>query len=75
MLKDHMRVCDVCEAEIEPGEKYFRNTLHAYAAAMLLENDNPALVPSFTQNADGTVNLDICQTCYLSMEPSDTETT
>lgn len=67
MVKDGERYCDVCASGIPRGEKYSARTMSAEGAALLLDVDDPDLIPTWTQNADGTVRLDICMTCYLSM--------
>ena len=67
MLKHRMRYCHVCGEEIPKGDKYSVRTMQPEGAAMLLDTDDPELVPTWTQNPDGTVRLDICTTCYLSM--------
>jgi len=67
MVKDESRYCDVCAAEIPKGEKYSVRTIPAAAAALLLETDDPDLVPTWTHTSEGQVRLDICITCYLTM--------
>jgi hypothetical protein len=67
VLKDGKRYCDVCASDIQRGEKYSVRTMPAEGAAVLLDADDPDLVPTWTQNPDGTVRLDVCMTCYLSM--------
>ena len=63
MLKDGERFCDVCEEKIPKGAVYRRSHLPAYAAVLL----NPDLAPTWTTNPDGTLSLDACTTCVLSM--------
>jgi hypothetical protein len=65
MLKDGKRFCDVCEEEIPKGTTYRRSRLPAYAAALL--TIDPDLAPTWTTNPDGTLSLDACTTCVLSM--------
>ncbi|MBI4606331.1 MAG: hypothetical protein HY721_30570 [Planctomycetes bacterium] len=67
MVKEGERYCDVCASEIPRGEKYSVRTMPAAGAALLLDVDDPDLIPTWTQNPDGTVRLDICTTCYLYM--------
>lgn len=67
MFKDNLRFCDVCADEIPKGTKYCVTTLSPEAAAAFLDVTDPDLVPTWMQNQDGTLRLDICGTCYLSM--------
>lgn len=65
MLKDGERFCDVCEEEIPKGAVYRRSHLLAYAVVLLtIDPDSP---PTWTTNPDGTLSLDACTTCVLSM--------
>jgi hypothetical protein len=68
MEQNGLPICDVCGAEIPEGTKYKRATM-APRAAELLRLGGPDLTPTWTTNADGTVSLDICTTCVLSMGP------
>ena len=64
MVKNFIPNCDMCGQEI-PFEKYSKRTVPANGVELLmiaLENADPDL--EFTQNADGTVDLDTCQDCY-----------
>ena len=70
MVKNSIRFCDVCEEEIPKGKKYSVRSMSVAAAAIFFDVDDPDLVPTWTQNADGTVRLDICPTCCLSMGDS-----
>jgi len=67
MLKDIMRVCDVCEEEIPRGQPYKKVSLPDEAIRMLLSANDPAVIPSMNQNPDGTITLDICLTCTANM--------
>ena len=67
MLDKAARFCDVCGEEIPKGTIYRLTNLQPEGAAMLLEVRDKDLVPTWTQNPDGTVNLDICKTCHLSL--------
>lgn len=58
------RVCDFCAETIDYGTDFHVGLLTPYEAAALLDVDDPALVPTWTQLADGTVRLDICLTCW-----------
>ena len=70
MVREGTRYCDVCAVEIPKGDKYSVRTMAASAAALLLETDDPDLVPTWTQTSDGNVRLDVCMTCYLAMGDS-----
>jgi len=67
MLKDGERVCDVCGDKIPKGQKYRKSMMPAQAAALLSSTDDPDLIPTWTVNDDGTVTMDICLTCTVSM--------
>jgi hypothetical protein len=58
------RICDFCAETIDHGTDFHVGLLTPYEAAALLDVDDPALVPTWTQLADGTVRLDICLTCW-----------
>ena len=59
VVKNSIRFCDVCEEEIPKGKKYSVRSMLVAAAAIFFDVDDPDLVPTWTQNADGTVRLDI----------------
>lgn len=65
MLTSGVRSCDVCDDEIGRGATYYRANLRPEAAAMLIEAGE--FSPTFSQNPDGTVRLDICLDCYGNM--------
>jgi hypothetical protein len=65
MTRDEQRFCDVCEEAIPAGTKYQRSHMPAQAAELLTLD--PDLTPTWTTNPDGTVSMDICLTCVLSM--------
>jgi hypothetical protein len=68
MVKDGRRFCDICAEEIPKGIVYRRSRLLAYAVALL--TIDPDLTPTWTTNQDGTISLDACTTCVLSMGDS-----
>jgi hypothetical protein len=68
MLRKETRICDVCGDEVPCGTSYRRGVLTPHAAAALLDVDDPDLVPTWTQLADGRVQLDICLGCFGLME-------
>jgi hypothetical protein len=65
MTRDGERFCDVCDEKIPPGTKYQRSRMLARAAELL--KLDPELTPNWTTNSDGTISMDICITCVLSM--------
>ena len=67
MLKDSQRFCDVCGESIPNGDKNRKSTMPVQAAEILSATDDPDLIPSWTKNSDGTVTMDICLTCTVSM--------
>ncbi len=67
MLKDNVRVCDVCGEEIPKGQKFRKSTMSTRAANLLSESGDPDLTPTSTVNDDGTVTMDICLTCTVAM--------
>jgi len=67
VFKDRQRMCDVCGEDILQGEKYRTATMPAQAAEMLSATDDPDSIPTWTVNDNGTVTLDICLTCTVSM--------
>lgn len=67
MKDSNRRFCDVCNEEISKGEKYQRVTLAREAAEIFRSQEDSELRPSWTENPDGTVTMDICATCTLSM--------
>jgi hypothetical protein len=67
MVKDGKRFCDICAEEIPKGDAYRRSHLPANAAALLASIRDPDLTPTSTTNQDGTVSMDACTTCVLSM--------
>ena len=71
MVKNSVRFCDECADEIPKGDKYSLRMMPAEAAVLLLDVEDTDLVPTWTQNADGTVRLEICATCCLSTGNAD----
>lgn len=67
MLHAGVRRCDVCGEVIVAGAPYRLAILAPEVAASLLDVDNPDLVPTWTQQADFSVRLEVCLECYLEM--------
>jgi len=67
MVKNFIPSCDLCGGEIPFGKHMRRNVpADGFDVLMIaLENMDPDL--EFTQNADGTVDLDTCHECYTRM--------
>jgi hypothetical protein len=68
MLKDNIRLCDVCGDVIPKGQRYAVTVIQkekvllaesAFAAA-------PDKAPTRTVDANGNLRLDICLACKLS---------
>ena len=67
MIKNFVPNCDLCGAEIS-FERYTQRNVPANGVELLmvaLENSDPEL--RFTQNRDGTVDLDTCLDCYTRL--------
>ena len=69
MIRERNRICDVCGDGIPKGTKYSKSTMPAEAAALLAAGNGPGTTPTWTVNADGTITMDICQECEISMGP------
>ena len=67
MLSDKFRICDICEDEIPKGTAYRKATMPPEAANLLASTEDPDIRATWTVNPDGTVTMDICPTCVLSM--------
>lgn len=67
MKSGGVRFCDVCEAEIPSGEKFRRVLCRPEATMMFRAADDPDIRPTWTENPDGTVTLEICLDCVMGM--------
>ena len=67
MLKDAQRICDVCGEHIPKGKNYRRISMRAETAALLSALDDLNLVPTWSVNDDGTVTMELCLDCTISM--------
>ncbi len=69
MLRNGERFCDVCEVLIPEGERYCVTAMDPENAKAFLDSDvrDPELLPSWTQEEDGTVRMDICMRCHAAM--------
>jgi len=66
-LNNGDRVCDVCGEALPTGQKFRKSTMPAHAATLLSTSNDPDLTPTWTVNDDGTVTMDICLSCTVSM--------
>ena len=74
MLKEGVRTCDVCGERIPSGTKFGVRTAPQEKTEMVratLRADPLTRDMSWRENPDGSLSLDMCTVCYLSM---DTET-
>ena len=60
MIKGGNRECDVCGSVIPKGTTYRYAKISPDKAALLLDISDPDMTPTWTQEADGTVSIDIC---------------
>jgi hypothetical protein len=67
MIKGGNRECDVCGSVIPKGTTYRYAKISPDKAALLLDISDPDMTPTWTQEADGTVRIDICLECHISM--------
>lgn len=69
MIRDGVRVCDVCEGEIPKGETYRITRLLPEQAQLFLDTQiqDVDMLPTWTQEENGKVRLDICLECHISM--------
>ena len=66
MYKEGHHYCDICGTDVPPSQLASR-AVPAQLAGLLLDTDDPDLVPTWTQLPDGSVQIDFCATCRLSM--------
>jgi hypothetical protein len=69
MIKDNMRICDVCGETIPKGEKYRVNTLPKETALLFKEmaTSDMESAPTWSVDSNGNVRLDTCTNCVLHM--------
>lgn len=77
MLKDNIRICDVCGEEITKGEKFNQQTVSADRAALFLAAvqaiHDYEMQQSWTKHPDGSITVDLCLQCYISIGHGETE--
>lgn len=62
MLNGDTQYCDTCAEPIPRGSTYRSGCTTPEAVARWFDDD-PRLAPSFTQEPDGTVRIDVCGHC------------
>lgn len=68
MLKDNIRLCDLCGEVIPKGQRY-AVTIIQREEVLLAESafaTSPDTAPTRTVDANGNLRLDICLDCKLS---------
>ena len=69
MLKDAVRLCDVCGSTIPKGEKYAVNVIPRADAEQWKRANaiEPDMAATFTEDSQGRIRLDICLECRMNM--------
>ena len=67
MIRGTTRLCDICTEPIPKGKVYRVGYTTPDAAAAIIDTDNPAVVPTWTQDEDGIVRFDVCLDCSRPM--------
>lgn len=67
MISDEIPFCDVCEEQIEPGQRYRRAFLTEAQQAMLDSIDDPDITFTGEAQSDGSVRMDFCMECAMNM--------
>jgi hypothetical protein len=69
VIKDGVRLCDVCAEIIPKGTTYAVHVLSPEEAKLLqsLNNDDPEFAPTFALDSDGNARLDVCLDCKANM--------
>jgi hypothetical protein len=73
MIIGNTRKCDICGEEIPAGTTYRVNKMSPETAALMLDITDPDCMPTWTQEPDGTVRMDICLDCDLGMDENEWE--
>ncbi len=73
MIDGDTRKCDICNSVISKGTTYKVSRITPDKATLLLDIPDPEMMPTWTQEPDGKVRIDICLECHISMGgiPSD----
>ena len=72
MLSDGIRSCDICGEEIPKGSKFAVRTVARESAKTVratLGLDPLTSDVLWRENVDGSISLDVCTLCYVSMGP------
>ena len=67
MIDGDTRKCDICDSIIQKGTTYRVSRITPDRAAFLLDIPDPEMMPTWTQEPDGKVRIDICLECHISM--------
>lgn len=67
MIDAYIRKCDICGSVIPKGNTYRVSTITPDNAPLLLDISDPHMMPTWTQEPDGRVRIDICIQCHISM--------
>lgn len=66
MHQNEQHFCDICGDALSSNQLTSR-TIRPELASLMLDTDDPDFVPTWTQLPDGSVQIDFCVTCRLSM--------
>ncbi|MGD0986300.1 MAG: hypothetical protein ABR874_00735 [Candidatus Sulfotelmatobacter sp.] len=67
MLRNKLRFCDTCDAEIPGGQPFRKLTLSPDAAAKIVLSRGVGTCTSVTHNDDGTLAMDVCIACAMNV--------
>jgi len=67
MIDGATRKCDICDSIILKGTTYRISRITPDKVALLLDIPNPEMMPTWSQESDGRVRIDICLECHISM--------
>ena len=72
MLADSGRLCDACGVAIADGQKYHRRRVASLAEALGSAKSATGAEPTFVIDDDGSVTMELCQTCGSEPKPGST---
>jgi hypothetical protein len=67
MIDAETRKCDICGSVIPKGTTYRVARIAPDKVALLLDIPDFEILPTWTQETDGNVRIDICLECHISM--------
>ena len=67
MIEGENGKCDICGSVIPKGTFYRCAKISPDKATLMLDVSGPDIMPTWTQEPDGTVRIDICLECHISM--------